>query len=197
MSRVRIFIDFWNFSLGMRNYDPGYRLDWEKFPGVLVNEVTQPSGNGTHEGSCVYASIDSSSHSDRRLKDFLVNTVNRMAGYEIKIFERKPAKPPRCSNCGNEIVVCPSQNCGSPLKRTVEKGVDTAIVTDMLQHAWDDTYDIGVLLSADADFIPAVRFLNRRGKKIVHASFTNLGQNLANECWQQVDLSKIASQLER
>ena len=79
----------------------------------------------------------------------------------------------------------------------VEKGVDAAIVTDMLQHAWDDTYDVGVLLSADADFIPAVNFLNRRGKKIVHGSFTNLGQNLANECWKQINLRTIASQMER
>lgn len=195
MSRVRIFVDFWNFSLGMRDYDAKYRLDYEKFPNVLVDLVTKPSGDGTFEGACIYASIDPSSEPDRKLKDFLSNTVNRMPGYEIKIFERKPAKPPRCSTCGAEIIECPSGVCKAPLKRTVEKGVDTAMVTDMLQHAWDNTYDIGVLLSADVDFIPAVKFLNRRGKKIVHASFTNLGQNLANECWQQIDLGKVAAHL--
>lgn len=196
MSKVRIFIDFWNFSLGMRSYDSAYRLDWKKFPTELV-KLAQPDGNGTLEGTCLYASIDSESEKDRGLKDFLTNTVNRMPGYEIKTFERKPAKSPRCSSCGTEILTCPSEGCGAKLKRKIEKGVDTAIVTDMLQHAWDDTYDIGVLLSGDTDFIPAVRFLNRRGKKIVHASFTNLGQNLANECWQQIDLSRIASQLKR
>ncbi len=68
------------------------------------------------------------------------------------------------------------------LERTVEKVVDTAIVTDMLQHAWDNTYDVVVLLSGDRDFILAVQFLNRKGKKIIHASFTNLGQELVNEC---------------
>ena len=197
MSRVRIFIDFWNFSLGMRRFNPGYRLSWEKLPGILVTTATLPSGNGTYEGACVYASVNSTSIADRKLKAFLVNMVNRLQGYEVKIFERKPAKPPRCSTCGTVINTCPSEHCASPLKRTVEKGVDTAIVTDMLQHAWDDTYDIGVLLSADADFIPAVRFLNRRGKKIVHAGFTNLGHNLAKECWHQIDLTKVANQMHR
>ena len=64
------------------------------------------------------------------------------------------------------------------------------------KHAWDDTYDIGVLLSGDRDFIPAVRFLNRRGKKIINASFGNPGYELASECWKQIDLSRFASQLE-
>ena len=195
MSRVRVFMDFWNFQLGMTDYDPNFRVDYNKLPGVLVTEATEPTGIGTYEGICIYVSIDSSSEGDRKLKDFLCNTVNRMHGYEIRIFERRRANPPRCNTCQAEVLVCPA--CKSTLKRTVEKGVDTAIVTDMLQHAWDDTYDVGVLLSADADFIPAVKFLNRRGKKIVHASFTSLGRNLSNECWKQIDLGRVANQIKR
>jgi uncharacterized LabA/DUF88 family protein len=193
MSRVRIFIDFWNFVLGIRDYKPSYRVDWEKLPGVLVQQATT-GPNGFYEGTCVYASINPKSQKDLRLKDFLSNTINRMPGYEIKIFERKPKKNPVCQECHVEIKNCPS--CNSLLERTVEKGVDTAIVTDMLQHAWDNTYDVGVLLSGDRDFIPAVQFLNRKGKKIIHASFTNLGQELANECWKQIDLQNFTGQLE-
>jgi len=195
MRRVRIFIDFWNFSLGMNSYDSNYRVDWDKLSSTLVHEATLPTGDGSYEGSCIYVSINSKSDADLRLKDFLLNTVNRKPGYQIKIFERKPAKPAWCNDCQSEILVCPK--CNTNLKRLVEKGVDASIVTDMLQHAWDDTYDVGVLLSADADFIPAVSFLNRRGKKIAHASFTNLGQNLANECWKQINLRLVASQMAR
>lgn len=193
MSRVRIFIDFWNFILGIKYYKPQYRVDWEKLPSILVSEAT-PSADGSYEGACVYASINPKSQKDLKLKDFLLNTVNRMPGYEIKIFERKAKKNPVCQDCHTEIKNCPS--CQSLLERTVEKGVDTAIVTDMLQHAWDNTYDIGLLLSGDRDFIPAVHFLNRKGKKIIHASFTNLGQELANECWKQINLVQFANQLE-
>lgn len=193
MSRVRLFIDFWNFTLGIRDYESTYRVDWEKLPGVLVAEAAKPE-KGFYEGACVYASINPKSAKDLGLKDFLSNTINRMPGYEIKIFERKPAKKPVCNTCQVEIINCPT--CKSLLERTVEKGVDTAIVTDMLQHAWDNTYDIGVLLSGDADFIPSVKFLNIKGKKIVQASFTNLGRELSNQCWKQINLQNFASQLE-
>lgn len=193
MSRVRIFVDFWNLILGAKEFKPVYRIDWNKLPSILVTEVDKDV-QGSYEGACVYASVNPKSQKDLKLKDFLLNTVNRMAGYEIKIFERKSKKNPVCQNCYSEITNCPS--CQSLIDRTVEKGVDTAIVTDMLQHAWDDTYDIGVLLSGDRDFIPAVQFLNKRGKKIVHASFTNLGQELANQCWQQINLQNFANQLE-
>jgi uncharacterized LabA/DUF88 family protein len=195
VARVRIFIDFWNFSLGMRDFDPEYRIDWSKLASELVTRAVSPSGSGTYEGTCVYVSIDPMSEGDKKLKDFLANVLNRMPGYEIKTFERKRKNPPTCNTCRAQITTCPA--CHGVLKRTVEKGVDTAIVTDMLQHAWDKTYEVGVLLSGDRDFIPAVQFLNRHGIKIVHASFTNLGQNLANECWSQIDLSKIAAQLKR
>jgi uncharacterized LabA/DUF88 family protein len=193
--RVRIFIDFWNFQLGMQEYDSSFRLDWRNLPEILVKEAVGSGQPGSYEGACVYASINPKSENDLKLKNFLLNTVNRMPGYEIKIYERKPASAPRCQECHQDILSCP--HCKAVLKRQVEKGIDTGIVTDMLQHAWDDTYDYGVLLSADADFIPAVVFLNRRGKKIVHASFTSLGQNLANQCWKQVNLTKFATLLQR
>jgi uncharacterized LabA/DUF88 family protein len=192
MRRVRIFIDFWNLILGVKEFDRDYRIDWLKLPRILVSEAANPEP-GSYEGACVYASINAKSQKDMRLKDFLSNTVNRMPGYEIRIFERKAKKQPVCQSCHFEITQCP--DCQQLLERTVEKGVDTAIVTDMLQHAWDNTYDIGVLLSGDRDFIPAVQFLNKRGKKIIHASFANLGQELANECWKQIDLRKVAAEL--
>jgi uncharacterized LabA/DUF88 family protein len=193
MSRVRLFIDFWNVILGVRDYNSLYRINWAILPNILVPEAATPT-SGSYEGACVYASINPKSQKDLKLKDYLSNTVNRMPGYEIKIFERKTKKTPICQQCHTEITHCPS--CKALLERTIEKGVDTAIVTDMLQHAWDNTYDIGVLMSGDRDFIPAVQFLNKRGKKIIHASFTNLGQELANECWKQINLRNFANQLQ-
>jgi len=43
-----------------------------------------------------------------------------------------------------------------------EKGVDTAIVTDLLSLASEDAYDVAVLLSSDADHIPAVEWVQNR-----------------------------------
>jgi uncharacterized LabA/DUF88 family protein len=73
---------------------------------------------------------------------------------------------------------------------TVEKGIDTAIVTDMIKLAWADSYDIAVLVSADRDFIPAVEFLGSKGLKVVHAGFPPTGMELARNCWASFDVKK-------
>jgi uncharacterized LabA/DUF88 family protein len=53
-------------------------------------------------------------------------------------------------------------SCGKGLRRAVEKGIDTPIVTDLLTLAWQDAFDVAVLLSSDADFIPAVQRTQER-----------------------------------
>jgi len=52
-----------------------------------------------------------------------------------------------------------------------EKGVDSTLVTLMLQKAWQDNYDIAVLVSSDRDFIPTVKFLQNHNKKCIQAGF--------------------------
>ncbi|MGA8830334.1 MAG: NYN domain-containing protein [Desulfomonilaceae bacterium] len=162
--RVRIFIDFMNFSLGVKlSCGEGYRLDYQKLSGVLCREATECLPAGIYEGTHVYASANPTSRKDQDLVKFFNTTLSTFRGYDISIFERRHKPSPECKMCGREIEACP--HCGNPTSGTIEKGVDAAIVTGMLSHAWNDSYDIGVLLSTDRDFIPAVEFLHRRGKK--------------------------------
>ena len=49
------------------------------------------------------------------------------------------------------------------MRGTEEKGVDTAIATDMMRLAWDSNYDVAVLVSSDRDFIPVVQSLETKG----------------------------------
>jgi uncharacterized LabA/DUF88 family protein len=83
------------------------------------------------------------------------------------------------------------------MKGTVEKGIDTAIVTDMIRLAWADSWDLAVLVSADRDFIPAVEFLNQRGLKVIHGGFPPKGMDLARKCWASFDLPKHLHEIER
>lgn len=53
----------------------------------------------------------------------------------------------------------------------VEKGVDVALVTDMLSMAFKNAYDIAVLVSGDNDYIGAVEEIKRLGKRVEVASF--------------------------
>jgi len=52
---------------------------------------------------------------------------------------------------------------------TIEKGFDTALVTDLLSLAWETSWDVAVLISSDRDFIPAVEMLNRKGYRVSNA----------------------------
>ena len=50
-----------------------------------------------------------------------------------------------------------------------EKGVDTAIVTDLLSLAGEEAYDVAILVSSDADHIPAVEWIQAHGRKVINA----------------------------
>jgi uncharacterized LabA/DUF88 family protein len=50
------------------------------------------------------------------------------------------------------------------------KGVDIALSTDLLCHAFRDNYDVAVLVAGDGDYCPLVEEVKRLGK-IVHVEF--------------------------
>ena len=67
----------------------------------------------------------------------------------------------------------------------------------MIRLAWEDAYDIAVLVSSDSDFVPVVEFLDLRGKKVVQAGFPPVGSHLAKACWASFDLFERRSEFER
>jgi uncharacterized LabA/DUF88 family protein len=48
--------------------------------------------------------------------------------------------------------------------RVIEKGVDVALVTDLLSLAWEEAYEDAVLVSGDADYTGAVEKVKSKGK---------------------------------
>jgi uncharacterized LabA/DUF88 family protein len=65
--------------------------------------------------------------------------------------------------------------------RHVEKGVDVALVTEMLSMAFKNAYDVAILVSGDDDYIGAVEEIKSMGKRVEIASFEhdpNKGENL-------------------
>src|SRR5207245_5988484 len=50
--------------------------------------------------------------------------------------------------------------------RLVEKGVDVALVTDLLSFAWENAFDDAVLVSGDADYTEAVTKVIGKGRRI-------------------------------
>lgn len=56
------------------------------------------------------------------------------------------------------------------VKERGSKGVDIALTTEMLSHAYRGNYDIAVLVAADADYLPLIQEVKRQGK-LVHLWF--------------------------
>jgi uncharacterized LabA/DUF88 family protein len=83
------------------------------------------------------------------------------------------------------------------MHRTTEKGMDTAIVTDMVRLAWEGGWNAAVLLSADGDFVPAVEHLQQKGHAVIHAGFAPIRSALARTCCASFDLAGVLRSIER
>ncbi len=66
----------------------------------------------------------------------------------------------------------------------VEKGVDITLATDLLRFAWQDLYDVAILVSGDGDFAYAIQAAKDLGKHVEVAAFPS---NLAYELAQVAD----------
>lgn len=196
--KVKIFIDFWNLQINWNEYHnklgatAPVNIPWgDKLSSVLVGKA----GSGAeYSGTHVYASINRRSGKDRTLNSFL-QTMDLLPGYKVIVKERKPAKPIRCNNegCREKITHCP--HCYKELKRTIEKGVDTSIAIELFHYAIDNVYDTAVLISDDADFVPAVEYIQRRGNRIIHAGFKDQAFSIKKACWSHIDFESIIPDL--
>jgi prepilin-type processing-associated H-X9-DG protein len=53
----------------------------------------------------------------------------------------------------------------------VEKGIDIMLATDLLHFAWNDLYDVAILVSGDGDFAYALQAAKNKGKHVEVAYF--------------------------
>jgi uncharacterized LabA/DUF88 family protein len=199
--KVRVFVDFWNFQLALNEATPeGYRPDWLLVRDWLVSsarDLVLPDQSQTlqFEGIHVYISYNSKTEKGRGLHRFATNTLARFPGFVVTCVERKAKGPPVCPQCHERIEDCPF--CGAKIIRTVEKGIDTAIVTEMITLAFEDAWQVAVLVSSDRDFIPAVSYLGKKGRKVIHAGFPPTGTDLATACWASIDLRQGLGDFQR
>lgn len=197
--RVRIFVDFWNFALAIRNLDATLQVDWRKLGPVLAAEagrLVDPVRPAQYEGLHVYGSFDPGKSADAKLRNWFTNTLDKMPGVNVVLLARQRKRgDPRCPNCQAETTKCHA--CAADMRGTEEKGIDTRIVTDMISLAWSNSYDVAVLASADRDFVPVAEFLQARGIKIIHGAFPPLGSQLSQKCWAHIAIPTLVGQIKR
>jgi len=140
-NRVMVFIDGSNIFWGLKNYRETVGpllIDYAKL-------VTLVAGPRQVRGSHYYCSQPAvPSEGQTKFMDAL-----RQSGISVTV---KTLKMRRDSSGGHP--------------RAVEKGVDVALVTDLLSFAWEGAYDDAVLVSGDADYTGAVEKVKSKGRMI-------------------------------
>lgn len=194
MVAVRIFVDFWNFQLSWNDAFPRDRskgeapvkIDWKGLPTVFLNELPTALGGAKSplqfKGINVYASVNPDPQGkDVGLKSFLHKVLNQMVGYKVFVTDRKERRS--TDSQGNTVI------------RTVEKGVDTSIVTDLFSGAINQSYDVAMLVSNDSDFCPAIQTIqDRLDRQIIHVGFRRGGDEIRSTCWSHIILDGSVSE---
>jgi uncharacterized LabA/DUF88 family protein len=54
-----------------------------------------------------------------------------------------------------------------------EKGVDVKIAVDLLVGAYENIYDVAILVSSDTDLIPAIQKVKQLGKEVEYIGFSH------------------------
>lgn len=189
MANARIFIDFWNLQIALNKLTGReFYTDFPKLSKWLIEKSSDLVNTEIDfDGMRVYLSYNKESIGDKKLILWAKNSLAQLPGINVTILERRPKGHPICQACHKEIASCPY--CNEKLHQTVEKGVDTSIVTDLLGLAWEKALDIAILVSADRDFIPAVNLLSTKGLRVINAYVPPTGKELTSVCWANINLS--------
>lgn len=197
--RVRVFVDFWNYTLHMKDVDDLFRTDWSKLGPVLSRaaaEVVDPAARSEYQGLNFYGSWDPDTETGRRHHRWATRVVDTFPGVKVSIAPRQRKRsPPACPDCHQRLTECP--DCGADMRGTEEKGVDVRMATDMISLAWVDNYDIAVLVSSDRDFVPVAEFLETRGIKVIHGAFPPRGSELTTRCWGSIKIPQLREKFRR
>lgn len=98
--RVRVFVDFWNYTLSLRDIDADFRTDWSRLGPVLSRAATQlvaAGGTGEYQGLNFYGSYDPNRDKDRKLFRWATTKVSSFPGVSVSIVPRQQKRsPPSC-----------------------------------------------------------------------------------------------------
>lgn len=162
MKRISIYIDGANFVYGLKTLHPkysDYHFDFERFIKKIVGE------NDLVDIFYYNASLKQKIN-PRRFRE------------QQKLFSRLK----KIKNCN--VILCKRQKRFSKDEEEYYtiKGDDINLALDMLNHAWEDRYDIAILISGDGDFATLAKYVRNKKKEVRVISFEEIAsRNLIKE----------------
>jgi len=171
--KICIFFDGQNFYRSLQRFDENLRVDYDR----LATWITETAGGPNAMFGAAYYYVGVSPDAPQVVEGFLKGLELRR-GY----FVRREPRVRRSVRC---------QHCGEENEFTTEKRVDTRLVADLIHHAANDNFDAVVLISGDADFVPAVEAVNALGKQVWVATWSaeELSSDLRVRCFGHIHLS--------
>jgi hypothetical protein len=160
-------------------------------PRQFRSSLFMPSQqNVLYVQSFIYCSYNPGSEQECKFKAWTDRSLAQCPGVTVKNLERIRTECPTCPNCRSRIEVC--GNCGASLETPHEKGVDTLLVADLVEMGMCGNYDCVVIVSSDADMVPAAEFVKRLNLPVIHARFPSpIGDELDRHCTGSFNLMDI------
>jgi uncharacterized LabA/DUF88 family protein len=185
MSNTALFVDLPNFYSRLLKSGAedtkilrDYFLEWLDFD-LLARSLSE-----TYAGIWIFYSGERIGPSSERidgkyLQDYIskINSVQGVTARNVNIpgEQREPLRY-KCENCGRE----------GTTQAISEKGIDASLTVHMFDTI--DSWDTAYLFSGDADFVPAVESLRRRGKIVIGVGFHDASPALVRECYDYIFL---------
>ncbi|MBU0957997.1 MAG: NYN domain-containing protein [Nanoarchaeota archaeon] len=173
--RVMIFIDGSNFYHNTKKLkNKGYSINFNK----LVNKLSE---NRTLSNSFYYTALLD--------KDYNLNQYDKH-----QRFINELRKIPSFS-----VVLCDLIKIKSKEGKFIYeiKGDDVHLAHDLLIGAFEDLYDVVIIVSGDADFIPVIKTIRKKyGKKIGNGYFrSSSSYKLRQVCNFSINMYKIINEI--
>lgn len=177
LKRLMIFIDNSNIFRGSR--EEGIRFDYQKLVDFLTDTGIERLERYDLTRVIMYCAVDRSQPEEKiRSQESLYATFNSFIKFDVKSFDLKLVYDNGC------------------LKDKYEKGVDVALVTDLLLLASKNAYDVAIICAGDADFFRAIEGVKDMGKEIYVASFdSRCAQKLRDTALGYVSLTRNADKI--
>ena len=168
-------------------------LDWQTFPRWLATEAVSRAPAFAEvplefAGAHVYVGLDAGDAAGvAGLKEFLRNYTD--APNDRIVLREIPPTRGECHIC--HLAGTPGCHQCRNLAIEGSAGVAAAMGTDLIRLVRDDPFDVLLLVSSEVSLIPVVRFLEKKGKKVVHGAFPPRVRDLSAACSAVIDLGSL------
>ena len=173
MKRISVFIDGNNFYFGLRKiYGKNKSLkdfDFQTFADFLAED--EKVGGIYYYNALLDSEFNSKKFQSQ--KEFF-SKLRKIPNFHLVL----------CKLLKRNIT-------GTPQHYYIIKEDDINMAVDMVDGSADDNFDIAILVSGDGDFVPAVRSVQRRNKKVHNVYFDgSSSRSLKNNCDKSFSLTR-------